>query len=93
MHISADMASVSSWMEGKLHFDANCRHNVCVRVCVCRGRRLNYLRLNCRTQQSGEIEGVSLLPSRQLSNAGRTSSATEACMSHVSTRFAFQQNL
>ncbi len=69
-------------MKSKLHFDANWRHNlcacagmcVCVCVCVCvergEGRHLNYLRLNCRTQQSGEIEGVSLLPPRQLSKAG-----------------------
>lgn len=100
MHISVDMVSVSSWLKRKLHFDANCRHNLCVCVLCEAGRQLNYLRMNCRTQQSGEIEGVSLLPSRQLSNAEgvfirllwkHKHTHTEACMSHVSTRFAFQQ--
>ena len=62
-------------------FVHSCMH-ACVCVCLCvlgeEGRHLNYLRLNCRTQPSGEIEGVSLLPPRQLSNLARASSATHA---------------
>ena len=97
MHAFSDLCTlVWTWPQFPAGWKANFTlmpivDTICVCVCACvracvpgeEGRHLNYLRLNCRTQPSGEIEGVSLLPPRQLSNLEKASSATHT---HIHTR-------